>query len=120
MDKVGLDVVLDIEEHYATANGPDEPRLRLPIVREATHRHSPKAPIAARHALEMHLSEQGGKMVRIMRDDDPEMQILLSCPVHQMAYLKSIHRRAGLTAISFRYGEPRHQGNTIRPTTGVA
>jgi hypothetical protein len=72
---------------------PDEPRLRLPIVHEATHRRSPKGPIAARHALEMHLSEQRGKMVRIMRDDDPEMQILLGSPVHQMAYLKSVHRR---------------------------
>jgi len=173
MDKVGLDVVLDIEEHYAAANGhssegprallrryvqegrlgqktgrasttiipsaskmvrgpskyrglqprrtiaPDQPRFRLPIVHEATHRHSRKAPIAVRHAIEMHLSEQGGEVVRIMRDDNPEMQILLGGPVHQMAYLKRIHRRAGLTAISFRYGKPRHQRNAIRARKGV-
>jgi hypothetical protein len=98
---------------------PDQPRLGLPVVHETTHRHSPKSPIAVRHAIEMHLSEQGGEMFGIMRDDNPEMQILHSSPVHQMTYLKRIHRRAGLTAISFRYGKPRHQRNAIRAKKGV-
>jgi hypothetical protein len=36
---------------------PQQPRLRLPIVHETTHRHSAKGPIAIGHALKMHLSE---------------------------------------------------------------
>src|SRR5258708_6903893 len=78
------------------ACAPDEPRLRLPIVHETTYRNSLKGPIAIRQAFEMHLSEQWCKMIRMVRDDGPEMQILLSRPVHEMTYLKSIHRRAGL------------------------
>ena len=69
---------------------------------ETTHWYALDGPIAARHALEIDLGEQRSKIVMILRDDDPEMQILLGSPVHQMAYLKSVHRRTGLTAIPFR------------------